>query len=112
MPEPGVQSARTRVNFTSAVSLCNVEGEFRILAGIPYFSPLTPLLLGKGLFLLDVKLSCVSTFPAERMSPTDILLLLTSSSDFLELHNLTRHTRLSTTLWRRMAISNTPGGFK
>ena len=105
MPEPGVQSARTRVNFTSAVSLCNVEGEFRILAGIPPF-------LGKGLFLLHVKLSCVSTFPAERMSPTDILLLLTSFSDFLELYNLTRHTRLSTTLWRRMAISNTPGGFK
>ena len=78
MPEPGVQSARTRVNFTSAVSLCNVEGEFRILAGIPPF-------LGKGLFLLHVKLSCVSTFPAERMSPTHILRLLTSSSDWLEL---------------------------
>ena len=31
---------------------------------------------------------CVSTpFPAERMSPTDILRLLTSFSDWLELHN-------------------------
>ena len=54
---------------------------------------------------------CVSTpFPAERMSPTDILRLLTSFSDWLELHNLTRLTGISGTLWRRIAISNTHRG--
>ena len=60
--------------------------------------------------LLAPEALLVSTpLPAERMSPTDILRLLTSFSEWLELHNLTRHTGLSTTLWRRMVISNTPG---